>query len=359
MADQSPDPQDEPVLDDDVRRFEPVLRSERPARVALLDHDRAGGRALAEALREAGHEVALTQSLAASRKLLSRSDPDVIVLAPLSLSAGSVELELVEAAQSPTRAVPVLLWLDDLAQLEAVFQHHLPLCDFLQRPASAGECVRRVQLALRNVARLDALKRQTDELQNQVSIDFKTGLSSERHFRHVLAVEFKRARRHRTPLSLLYLDIDDFKSINDTADYAFGDEVLKTVAALLRTNLRETDFAARFGGDEFNALLPHTTPAEAVQTAMRIRSRIARTTVQSRRFSRSVTVSIGIDSFDGCIDLGPEDLRRRANVALQRSKRRGKNKVSLYSDDMEAADAAPEPAARRAEPSREDATGTG
>ena len=86
----------------------------------------------------------------------------------------------------------------------------------------------------------------------------------------ILDLEWKRAQRHQNPLSLLLLDVDNFKSVNDTTEYAFGDEVLQRVADALKANIRETDFAARFGGDEFCVLLPQTSPAEAVQTALRI-----------------------------------------------------------------------------------------
>ena len=94
-------------------------------------------------------------------------------------------------------------------------------------------------------------------------------------------IEWKRAQRHQNPLSLLLIDIDNFKSVNDTTEYAFGDQVLRSVADSLKANIRETDFAARFGGDEFCVLLPQTSPAEAVQTALRICQRIASTVMKS------------------------------------------------------------------------------
>ena len=145
------------------------------------------------------------------------------------------------------------------------------------------------------------------------------------------------------PLSLLLIDVDDFKSINDSTEYAFGDVVLRHVAESLRRNIRETDYAARFGGDEFVLLLPHTSSAEAVQTAVRIKKRIAETTVQARGYAQRVTISIGIDTFDGRSDTDPAELRARANKALHQAKRRGKNQVWLYT----AGDPEPPPPTKR------------
>jgi diguanylate cyclase (GGDEF)-like protein len=149
--------------------------------------------------------------------------------------------------------------------------------------------------------------------------------------RTLLELEWKRAQRYQNPLSLLLVDVDDFKGVNDATDYGFGDDVLRRVADALKATIRETDFAARFGGDEFCALLPQTTPAEAVQTALRIRQRISGMTVQRGAFQRAITVSIGVDSYDGRSASSVETLRRNANRALQEAKRRGKNQVWLFS----------------------------
>ena len=162
--------------------------------------------------------------------------------------------------------------------------------------------------------------------------DFKTGLINDRHFKSIQGVEFKRAQRHNTPLSLLLIDIDDFKSVNDTTMYEFGDEVLKHVADSIKQTVRTTDFPARFGGDEFAVLLPHTAPEEAVRTAERVRDAISGMEVEKGEYSRKVTVSIGIGAFDGRSRFSAEELRTHANKALHEAKLGGKNRVALYSE---------------------------
>ena len=102
--------------------------------------------------------------------------------------------------------------------------------------------------------RIRGLQSRARQLESQVSVDFKTGLTSELYMKKIMGLEWKRAQRHQNPLSLLLIDVDNFKSVNDTTEYAFGDEVLRRVADALKGNVRETDFAARFGGDEFCVL---------------------------------------------------------------------------------------------------------
>ncbi|MCR9247144.1 MAG: diguanylate cyclase [bacterium] len=298
-----------------------------------MNHSRDALGDLCDALARAGHGVHVADSLAQSHRVVQSSRPDLVILNPLVLCSGGVELELIETLQQEDDPIPLILIVDDLEALADARQMRITFRDFLLKPFAPAECVHRVELAIANRSRFRGLHSRARMLESQVSIDFKTGLTSDRYFRRILDLEWKRAQRHQNPLSLLLIDVDDFKSVNDTTEYEFGDEVLRRVADALKANIRETDFAARFGGDEFCVLLPQTSPAEAVQTALRICSRIANTVVQSGGYERQVTVSIGIDSYDGRSPGNVDTLRRNANYALQGSKRRGKNQVWLYSQN--------------------------
>lgn len=302
-----------------------------PGTVLVLNHNRDELGDLCRALARTGYTVHVGDSLAQSHRLVAEMRPDVVVLNPLVLCAGGVELELLENLQRDDDPVPVILLVDDLQALADARQMRIPFRDFVLKPYSAAECVHRVELALLTRTRIRNLHVRARQLESQVSIDFKTGLISELHFKRILGLEWKRAQRHQNPLSLLLIDVDNFKGVNDSTEYAFGDEVLRRVAEALKGNVRETDFAARFGGDEFCVLLPQTSPAEAVQTALRIRQRISGMVVQNGSYQRQVTVSIGVDSYDGRSASSVDNLRRNANRALQEAKRRGKNQVWLFS----------------------------
>ncbi len=299
--------------------------------VLLMNHNRDPLGELATALARGGYEVHVGESLAQSHRLIAELRPDVVLLNPLALCAGGVELELLEGLQRDDDPVPVILLVDDLQMLSEARQMRLPFRDFVLKPCAPAECLHRVDLALQTRSRIRGLHVRARQLESQVSIDFKTGLTSELYMKKILGLEWKRAQRHQNPLSLLLIDVDNFKGVNDTTEYAFGDEVLRRVADALKGNVRETDFAARFGGDEFCVLLPQTSPAEAVQTALRIRQRISGMSVTKGNYQRQVTVSIGVDSYDGRAASNVDQLRRNANRALQEAKRRGKNQVWLYS----------------------------
>lgn len=302
-----------------------------PGVVLVMNHNRDDLADLCTALARGGYDVRLGDSLAQSHRMVGQTRPDVVVLNPLVLCANGVELELLESLQHEDDPVPVILMVDDLGALADARQVRIPFRDFVLKPYSPAECVHRVELALSTRSRIRNLQVRTRQLESQVSIDFKTGLISELYFKRILGLEWKRAQRHQNPLSLLLIDVDNFKGVNDSTEYAFGDEVLRRVAEALKGNVRETDFAARFGGDEFCVLLPQTSPAEAVQTALRIRQRISGMVVQNGSYQRQVTVSIGVDSYDGRAASSVDHLRRNANRALQEAKRRGKNQVWLFS----------------------------
>ena len=318
----------------------PIETDTAPALVVLCNHGRDDFQEVVEVLSRRGMDVRPSHSLAETRRILLEVRPAVVVLNPLTLVTGGIELELVESLQREDDPIPVLIAVDDLQLLADAHRWQLPIRDFLRKPLSSNETVHRVELALAHRRRHSMLVLRQRHLEGQISVDFKTGLLSEQYFTRILILEWKRSRRHQDALSLLFLDVDDFKGVNDTTEYSFGDEVLRKVGETLRNTVRETDFAARIGGDEFCVLLPQTTPKEAVQTAMRIRQRIAETVIQRGQYSRQVTVSIGIDAHDARSAGSPELLRSHANLALKEAKKRGKNQVWLYAGHAPTGDTA-------------------
>lgn len=165
------------------------------------------------------------------------------------------------------------------------------------------------------------------ELEALATQDGLTGIKNRRAFGMRLEEEVARATRYSLPLALLLLDVDSFKSYNDTFGHPAGDEVLKTVAQILGQNARETDMAARYGGEEFVVLLPQTDAAGAWVIAERIRQAIA-----GQPWShRLVTASVGVSSLLPVVDTGSQ-LIARADQALYQSKAGGRNMVSAMED---------------------------
>jgi diguanylate cyclase (GGDEF)-like protein len=172
---------------------------------------------------------------------------------------------------------------------------------------------------LHNLHELTSEQAVTDEL---------TGLSNQRQFRELLGNEVARATRFGHPLSLLMLDIDDFKAVNDRHGHLQGDDVLAAVAAAIAAEVREVDEPARYGGEEFAVVLPETDPAGAAELAERIRSSIAADGVPARAGGGtvSVTASIGVAGLGGKAE-DAEGLVAEADEALYEAKKGGKDRV--------------------------------
>jgi diguanylate cyclase (GGDEF)-like protein len=169
------------------------------------------------------------------------------------------------------------------------------------------------------------LGRHADELRELSETDALTELLNARGFASRLHAETRRSKRYREPLSVLFLDLDGLKDINDRYGHRAGSEALRQVGRLIHAELRESDTGARWGGDEFIIIAPNTDKAEAVTFAERLRTRIAR-----HEADWPMTASIGIATLDGGNVETPADahaLLRDADAALYEAKRRGKNTV--------------------------------
>jgi diguanylate cyclase (GGDEF)-like protein len=175
-----------------------------------------------------------------------------------------------------------------------------------------------------------------DQLQDIAITDKLTGLRNRRLFDERLADEILRATRYGKQLSLLLLDIDDFKRINDTRGHPAGDRVLQSLGRSLPGQLRQIDLAARYGGEEFAIVLPETDAIGAKLVGDRIRRMVADTPVSLADGGEiNLTVSVGVACFPLGGD-GAESLVEHADKALYAAKRAGKNRVRLYSEIPEA-----------------------
>jgi diguanylate cyclase (GGDEF)-like protein/PAS domain S-box-containing protein len=170
-----------------------------------------------------------------------------------------------------------------------------------------------------------ALEAANEQLLALSVTDGLTRLLNRRAFETALESEFATSRRYGTCLSLLILDIDNFKLFNDDFGHEMGDRVLVSVAATIKGAFRSTDTVARYGGEEFSILLPNTTRQSAVESAERLRNAIRGLNVEGR----PVTVSIGASSTAATGSLSKADLVRRADEALYRAKREGKDRICI------------------------------
>ena len=175
------------------------------------------------------------------------------------------------------------------------------------------------------------LVRSADEMAELAMKDALTGIYNRRHFVGRLDSEWKRFRRYERPLALLLLDIDHFKSINDRYGHDIGDQVIVAVARLCGTQTRDSDVAARIGGEEFAILLPETDLDDARVAAERLRVAVADRPIASSAGPIAVTISIGTALADKAGD--PADFMKRADEGLYAAKRGGRNCVAAVLDE--------------------------
>lgn len=164
--------------------------------------------------------------------------------------------------------------------------------------------------------------------EKEAKTDSLTGLLNRRSYYEVSKVEYQRLIRHNSLLSVVMLDIDDFKKINDTYGHHVGDKALQSVTSSIKEAIREYDYAFRMGGDEFLIFLPETNETQAFSLAERIRTSIENIKLKAHRDDITITCSFGISQFKSK-DANIEAVARRADEALYGVKRSGKNRVEI------------------------------
>jgi two-component system, cell cycle response regulator len=302
----------------------------RHRRILIANHHTSPLPDLPQDLAERGFSVIPTKHIVETLETIKQARPDVVVLNPLTTDVSGFEIQQVAAALDPDRPPPMIVVLDQFAQLDFPLQPNVPFDDFLLRPIHGGELMARIEFNLRRRERTWDLLDAKRELEKQTVTDFKTGLYNDRYFHHRLREEFQRAKRHNFAISCMLFDFDKFKEVNDRFDHAFGDFVLVSFAHKLRGVVRDIDIPARLGGDEFALLLPNTDIDQAVRIADRVRKLLVGSQFERDGASASLTVSIGIDSYKGDPDLTPEEFVRQADQALLEAKRRGRNRICIF-----------------------------
>ncbi|UPT75500.1 MAG: GGDEF domain-containing protein [Elusimicrobiota bacterium] len=167
------------------------------------------------------------------------------------------------------------------------------------------------------------LSARVDELHLKSVTDGLTGAFTHGYLQEILEIEIQRALTEKSPLSVMIIDIDDFKRINDSHGHLFGDRVIKETAETLSANVRSDDILGRYGGDEFVAIMPGADADTALHVASRARSGIAKN-------GYLATISVGVATFEGSGVETPAELLHRADMNLYQAKHDGKNCVRDY-----------------------------
>jgi diguanylate cyclase (GGDEF)-like protein len=167
-----------------------------------------------------------------------------------------------------------------------------------------------------------------EKMQRQATVDGLTGLANHRTFYETLESELWRCRRYGGQLSLIMIDIDNLKGINDVYGHRAGDKVIRAVSRKIQECIRQIDTAARYGGDEFAVILPNTSLTDAVVAAERIVDNVGHSLVTWKKNQINPSVSIGLGQYDA--DTDPDDVTSCSDKALYLAKQSGKNTIKVF-----------------------------
>ena len=205
--------------------------------------------------------------------------------------------------------------------------------DYITKPFDPEELVARVKVHLKIKKLQDELKHSNELLLELSNTDHLTKLFNRRYMMDALDKEVQRCVRNRGELSLIILDIDYFKKVNDSFGHQQGDVVLQTMALMLKKELRGYDCAARYGGEEFVAILPDSSLKESVLVAERIRLAVQNAKFNGELAKLSLTISLGVASYSHEQPETVDGFIKLADDALYRAKGNGRNRVELHVPD--------------------------
>lgn len=312
------------------------------ATLLLIEDSAAQGGHVKVSLEGLGYEVVWAKSGIEGLKLARSEHPDLILLDIVMQDMDGFAVCRWLKMQEDTRDIPVIMLTVKGAVEHRVEGLNVGANDYLAKPFEKEELEARIFAAMRVKTYQSELKQRNTELESMLRrvesmaiTDPLTGLYNRRRFADVLRREFAVTKRYGSPLSCILMDLDHFKQINDAFGHDAGDKVLQKVASRLVESLREVDLAARFGGEEFAVLLPHTGKGNARIVGERIANFVRKLSIDVEGECIRVTASLGIAATTDFSSNNPEDLVKAADAAMYQAKEGGRDRVVLYARESE------------------------
>ncbi|MEM9772000.1 MAG: diguanylate cyclase [Cyanobacteria bacterium P01_D01_bin.73] len=278
-------------------------------------------------LEQADYETTFASHGAQALEQIPMVQPDLVVLDLMMPDISGLEVCKKLKENSRTEHIPVIFLTasDDKKDLIEAFAYGA--VDYITKPFSAPELLARVKNHLELKHSRDLLKQAIAKLDRLAKTDPLTGIANRRHWLTLAKQEFKRTQRYESSFSILLIDLDHFKNINDTYGHHAGDQVLITIVKSVRSKLRQQDFFGRWGGEEFVVLLPETGLKAATTVADRLRSSVEALVKKPtpNQIYPCTTLSIGITSC-GIQDINLDSIIQRADQALYQAKEQGRNR---------------------------------
>lgn len=305
------------------------------ARILLVEDSETQAGITSEALQRSGYEVVLAGDGISAIKAVVATFPDVVLLDLILPGISGTEVCRWIKLNKDTKGIPVIM-LTSLSSLDdKVSGIKAGADDYLPKPYNEIELNAKIYAALRTKALQDELREKNTQLSELLEkmeamaiTDSLTGLYNRRQFDDVLDAEWKKSQRYNYPVSCLLADIDFFKAVNDTYGHKAGDMVLIEIGNILRNNVRDVDTVARWGGEEFIAILPHTDKGQSMYVAKRILEKVS--VHEFEQFpDKRLTVSIGLSCSGPSVNT-KEQLVEESDKALYEAKKNGRNRIEAH-----------------------------
>lgn len=300
----------------------------KTARILVVDDDKTMLNAVSGMVTEAGYTALSAMSWGEALRIFRHDPPDMVLLDVMMPGIDGFKLTRMFKNEAERIFVPVILItaLDDLASKQRGLAAGAD--DFLTKPVNPVELDLRIKAMLRVKELTDQIQDARQQLAKLAVTDELTGIANRRSLNEALDREFTRAQRYKHAFTVCLLDIDHFKSVNDTYGHGVGDKTLVLAAAVLSDCVRRTDLVGRFGGEEFMILAPETAPLDARVLAERVRAAIERESKAASDLP-DITVSIGIAGMRTGDYPDVTTLVRLADEALYEAKEGGRNRCVL------------------------------
>lgn len=329
-----------------------IISDSKRSTLFALNRDEAASEKRRHKLPDAGQVLASVRRIArldspefSTVHVPARITPDEMGTITVGFASGSIDAAIEDSQNRLLAAFAAALLIGLLGALSLARAITRPLRDLILAAGKVETGDLDVSIPIRSRDELGtlasgfnrmvvALRESRDRLVQRANTDSLTGLHNHRHFQERLATELSRAERFDRPLSVVMLDIDNFKALNDTHGHPIGDLVLKEVAKLLTSEVRDIDVVARYGGEEFALILPETSVTEARMAAERVRLAVQRHCFVGRDGqSIPVTISLGTAQYP-IHSTEREGLIMAADLAMYQAKSMGRNRSVAFSSEL-------------------------
>ncbi|HEY3426975.1 MAG TPA: diguanylate cyclase [Negativicutes bacterium] len=329
------------------------MTEERKPLIMIVDDNPYNLQIIAVLIENSGYESVLAQTGQQVFDFVSKEKPDLILLDIMMPEIDGYEVCRILQQDETTRQIPIIFLTAKVEAADIVKGLEAGAVDYITKPFNTIELQARIKTHLELKKVRDDLKQSNKQLQevntalqaanqlitvkNQMlkemmeqleyaaKVDALTGLFNRRYAVEKIEEEVARQQRNQKSFSFLMADIDFFKKVNDTYGHDGGDHVLKAISQMMQQTIREQDWLARWGGEEFLMLLPESDLAEAMLVAERIRQKIEENVIDYQKMKIAVTITLGVATYDGTEPV--EQIIKKADNALYDGKASGRNCV--------------------------------